>query len=144
MYRVEEGMPGYERRLLDKDDLTKLYELTNPKLSPKPKLHTVISYQSNEWVIEDSHQLRGYRACKGSLAMKVRKYEEKNAWPSSCRLGIGVFEDDKLTNVLIAKNLGRNPIAEAKASLPLDDVLGAINPARSEAIREHLALQGKK
>ncbi|MBB1294656.1 MULTISPECIES: hypothetical protein [unclassified Pseudoalteromonas] len=128
-------MAEYERRLLDKDDLTKLYELTNPKLNPKPTLHTVISYQSNEWVIEDSHQLRGYRASKASLAMKVRKYEAKKAWPSSCRLGIGVFEADKLIHVLIAKNLGKKPIAEAKASLPLDDVLGAIGLSRSDVLR---------
>lgn len=128
-------MAEYERRLLDKDDLTRLYELTNPKLNPKPTLHTVISYQSNEWVIEDSHQLRGYRASKSSLAMKVRKYEAKNAWPSSCRLGVGVFEGDKLIHVLIAKNLGRKPIAEAKASLPLDDVLGAIGLSRSDVVR---------
>ena len=137
-------MAEYERRLLDKDDLTKLYELTNPKLNPKPILHTVISYQSNEWVIEDSHQLRGYRASKGSLAMKVRKYEAKNAWPSSCRLGIGVFEGDKLIHVLIAKNLGEKPISEEKATLPLDDVLSAISSSRSKVIREHLYSQGKK
>ncbi|MDC9530317.1 hypothetical protein [Pseudoalteromonas sp. Angola-7] len=127
-------MAEYERRLLDKDDLTKLYELTNPKLSRKPALHTVISYQSNEWEIEDSHQLRGYSASKRSLAMKVRKYEAKNAWPSSCRLGIGVFEGDKLIHVLIAKNLGNKPIAEAKPSLPLDNVLGAIGLSRSDIL----------
>ena len=137
-------MAEYERRLLDKDDLTKLYELTNPKLNPKPILHTVISHQSNEWVIEDSHQLRGYRASKGSLAMKVRKYEAKDAWPSSCRLDIGVFEGDKLVNVLIAKNLGMKPVPNSNASLPLDDVLSAISSSRSKAIRKHLASQGKE
>ncbi|MBE0420556.1 hypothetical protein EI165_10530 [Pseudoalteromonas nigrifaciens] len=125
-------MAGYERKLLDRDDLTKLYELTNPKLNPKPTLHTVISYQSNEWVIEDSHLLRGYRASKGSLAIKVRKYEAKNAWPDSCRLGIGVFEGDKLIHVLIAKNLGVKPLVQANSSLPLDDVLGAIGLSRSD------------
>lgn len=118
--------------------------MTNPKLNTKPTLHTVISYQSNEWVIEDSHQLRGYRASKGSLAMKVRKYEAKKAWPGSCRLGIGVFEDDKLINVLIAKNLGMKPVPHSNTSLPLDNVLSAISSSRSKAIREHLYSQGKK
>ncbi|MDI4652659.1 MULTISPECIES: hypothetical protein [Pseudoalteromonas] len=125
-------MAGYERKLLDEDDLTKLYELTNPKLNPKPTLHTVISYQSNQWQIEDSHQLRGYRASKGSLAMKVRKYEAKKAWPDSCQLGIGVFEDDKLIHVLIAKNLGVKPERQIKASLPLDDILGSIGLSRKD------------
>ncbi len=125
-------MAGYERRLLNEEDLTKLYELTNPKLNPKPTLHTVISYQSNQWEVEDLHLLRGYRASKGSLAMKVRKYEAKKTWPDSCQLGIGVFEDDKLIHVLIAKDLGVKPERQVKVSLPLDDVLGAIGLARKD------------
>lgn len=112
-------MADYERRLLDKDALTKLYELTNPKLNTKPTLHTVISYHLNEWAIEDSHHLRGYRASKGSLAMKVRKYEAKKAWPGLCRLGIVVFEDDKLINVLIAENLGMKPVPHSNTSVAI-------------------------
>lgn len=123
-----------ERRLLDRNDLNKLYELTNPKLSPKPTLHTVVSYYENEWKIEDSHLLRGYRACNRTLESKVRRYEAKGAWPTQCQLGIGLFENDKLIHVLIAKDLGVKPSSQVKTNLPLDDILSAIGLSRNDVM----------
>jgi len=125
-------MTGKERRLMDKEDLNKLYELTNPKLSPKPKLFIVINHNGSNWEIEDSHILRGYRACKRSLESKVRRYESRMFWPSQCQIGIGYFEQEQLIGVLIAKNLGFKPVEEVQPTLPLDDALEAIGLSRRE------------
>lgn len=46
-------MCKHERRLLDREELNKLYELTNPQLSPKPQLHIVIRNHDSEWRVED-------------------------------------------------------------------------------------------
>ena len=125
-------MSKQERRLLDREELNKLFELTNPQLSPKPQMHIVIRNPDSEWRVEDSHFLRGYRACKRSLASKVSIYESNGAWPNQCEIGIGIFKDDIVISVLVAKNLGVMPVHSNTTSLPLDDILNAVGLTRSE------------
>ena len=92
----------------------------------------VIRPSGKEWSIESSHILRGYRGCQTNLEARVRQYESKNLWSSQCDLGIGVFEEDRLVEVLMAVDLGRKPVKGNNPSLPLDDMLGAMGLTRHD------------
>ncbi|QTL34496.1 hypothetical protein [Pseudoalteromonas viridis] len=129
-------MNGKERRLLDRDSLNKLYELTNPRLNPKPIMQFVMSNDGQSWEVIDPHILRGYRACKRSLESKVERYESSGVWPQKCQLGIGVFREGALVDVLIAKDLGFKPIKQSQPTLPLDDVLEALRRTRKEFLSD--------
>lgn len=125
-------MSKTKRKLLSSNDLTVLYKLTNPKIVDKPNLHVVIRTHDGEWSIEDSHILRGYAGCQRSLEYKVDRYESRNLWPSQYELGIGVYINGKLGQVLVAKNLGHNPVSNQSSSLPLDDILGVVGLTRDD------------
>ncbi|WP_261625856.1 hypothetical protein [Pseudoalteromonas holothuriae] len=127
-------MTGRERRLLDREDLNKLYKLTNPKLHEKPTLQFVMNSNGHSWKVIDSHILRGYRACKGSLEAKVQMYEARGIWPQNCQIGIGIFRSDELVDVLIAKDLGTKPIKQSRQTLALDDALEALGRTRQELL----------
>jgi hypothetical protein len=121
-----------KRRLLDSNDSTMLYNITNPKIVDKPNLHVVIRTSYSEWSIEDSHILRGYAGSQSSLESKVNRYESRNIWPNQCKLGIGIYINGNLSQVLVAKNLGRKPVPKKSSSLPLDDILRVVGLTRSD------------
>ncbi|MGB0893807.1 MAG: hypothetical protein ACPGUD_05315 [Parashewanella sp.] len=125
-------MVATKRRLLNSDDLKTLYRVTDPKWTEKPRLFIVIRPQGGDWSVENTHLLRGYRACQSNLESRVRQYELKNIWPNQCDLGIGVFENESLINVLIAADLGYKAVKDHTPSLPLDDILGAIGLTRKD------------
>lgn len=127
-------MTAKERRLLDREQLNRLYEITDPKLNKKPTMHIVISRNNGPWEIEDSHSLCGYRACKSTLASKVNRYESSGIWPSQCQIAIGLFEQGELFELLIAKNLGYKPVKPAPQTLPLDDALNALGLSRKDVL----------
>ncbi|MBZ9612325.1 hypothetical protein [Rheinheimera maricola] len=125
-------MSKTKRKLLSSNDLTMLYKLTNPKIVDKPILHVVIRPHDGEWSIEDSHILRGYAGCQRSLEDKVDRYDSRNLWPSQCELGIGVYVNGNLSQVLVAKNLGHNSVSNQASSLPLDDILSVLGLTRND------------
>lgn len=125
-------MPKNKIKLLGSNDLTVLYKLTNPKIVDKPNLHVVIRSHDGEWSIEDSHILRGYAGSQRSLEYKVDRYESINLWPNQCELGIGVYLNGNLSQVLLAKNLGRKLVSNQSSSLPLDDILGVVGLTRDD------------
>lgn len=127
-------MTAKERKLLGREELNRLYEVTDPKLNTKPTMHIVISRNNGPWEIEDSHSLRGYRASKRSLEGKVNRYESSGVWPSQCQIAIGLFEQGNLFEVLIAKNLGYKPVKQVPQTLPLDDALNAIGLSRKDVL----------
>ena len=127
-------MAAKERRLLDREPLNRLYEVTDPKLIKTPTMHTVISRNNGPWEIEDSHSLCGYRACKRTLESKVNRYESSGIWPSQCQIAIGLFEQGNLFEVLIAKNLGYKPAKQVVHTLPLADALNAIGLSRKDVL----------
>ncbi|BFM18908.1 hypothetical protein R50073_50910 (plasmid) [Maricurvus nonylphenolicus] len=128
-------MSSSKRKLLGSSDLKRLYEITNPKLSPKPKLLLVVRELDKEWSIESNHSLRGYRGCQTNLAARVRQYESRNMWPGHVELGIGIFENEQLVDVLKAVDLGYKPDDTPKSTLPLDDMLGAMGLTRNDIQR---------
>lgn len=128
-------MTEVKKRLLSSDDLVTLYRVTNPKLAEKPILQMVIRPSGQDWEIENPYKLRGYRACNGHLESLVRQYESKGTWPTQCDLGIGLFENDKLVQVLTAIDLGYRPVKKVEPSLPLDDILNAIGLSRNDISR---------
>ncbi|MDO6444549.1 hypothetical protein Q4493_02050 [Colwellia sp. 1_MG-2023] len=125
-------MSKTKRKLLDSNDSTTLYKLTNPKIVDKPNLHVVIRPSDGDWLIEDSHILRGYAGSQRSLESKVNRYESSNIWPNQCELGIGVYINGNLNQVLVAKNLGRRPVPKQSSSLPLDDIHGVVGLTRDD------------
>jgi hypothetical protein len=125
-------MAEVKKRLLNSDDLKTLYQVTNPKLEEKPKLQMVIRKPGKGWEVENSYILRGYRACQNHLESLVKKYEAKGIWPSQCALGIGLFEKDKLIQVLAASDLGYRTVKETASSLPLDDILNSVGLTRND------------
>lgn len=125
-------MAAVKRKLLSGDDLKELYRITNPKMDEKPHLYMVIRANGEDWQVESSHPLRGYRACQSNLESRVRQYESKDIWPDQCDLGIGVFEGEGIVRVLIAGHRGYKPMPESQPSLPLDDILAAMGISRSD------------
>ncbi|WP_448556616.1 hypothetical protein [Thalassotalea montiporae] len=117
---------------MDSKDSTELYKLTNPKIVDKPNLHVVIRSNDGDWSIEDSHILRGYAGSQRSLEGKVNRYESRNLWPNQCELGIGVYINGTLSQVLVAKNLGCKPVQNQRNTLPLDDVLSVVGLTRDD------------
>ena len=51
---------------------------------------------------------------------------------AQCDLGIGIFEGEQLTQVLMATDLGRKPVKDHQPTLPLDNILGAMGLTRSD------------
>jgi len=125
-------MSRTQRKLLNGNDLKSLYRLTNPKLAEKPQLLMVIRRTGEDWTVENTHLLRGYRGCQTNLESRVRQYESNGYWPAQCDLGIGIFENEQLTQVLTATDLGRKPVQEHQPTLPLDNILGAMGLTRSD------------
>lgn len=121
------NMSDVARKLLSSEDLKGLYRVTNPKLSPRPQLYIVSrNNPSDDWVVESSHRLMGYRACQTHLQSRVRQYEGRLQWPNCCELGIGIFIGDKLDRVLTAKDRGYTEKTQIPVTKPLDDILGAV------------------
>jgi hypothetical protein len=125
-------MSRNQRKLLNSSDLRALYKVTNPKLTEKPNLLMVIRRVGEDWAVENTHSLRGYRGCQTNLESRVRQYESSGHWPTHCDIGIGIFESEQLTQVLMAIDLGCKSVQEHQPTLPLDNILGSMGLTRSD------------
>lgn len=119
------------RVLLSTEDLKELYKLTNPKLPNKPRLNLVKREKLKDWSEENTFSMRGYRACQSYLASCVKKYESQGLWPQTIELGIGVYESDTLSKVLMAVDRGFIKDQE-QPKRPLDVLLESVHLTRKD------------